>query len=244
MKIENAALGLKSERHTISFRAKSYTDSNSGMLPWQDYAKPTAPGSLLRTNRRRILGEKVAWTAGRVVGIRNSARRRTGGACLAVIGPSQCRFFSGSEMVFSKTVIFSWTARRPFARAVLAFTILTRAVLTRAILARAILASAVLTRAVLARAVVTGPMGIRTVEVCEEEPVDDRTSARHSNHYDQQQNSVSTFHSKVSQGVRPTSSQMIRRAQRHIGMHREAPRSHPQHCYRTQGLERLRKPCR
>lgn len=239
MKIENAALGLKSERHTISFRAKSYTDSNSGMLPWQDYAKPTAPGSLLRTNRRRILGEKVAWTAGRVVGIRNSARRRTGGACLAVIGPSQCRFFSGSEMVFSKTVIFSWTARRPFARAVLALSILTRAVLTRAILARA-----VLTRAVLARAVVTGPMGIRTVEVCEEEPVDDRTSARHSNHYDQQQNSVSTFHSKVSQGVRPTSSQMIRRAQRHIGMHREAPRSHPQHWYRTQGLERLRKPCR
>lgn len=239
MKIENAALGLKSERHTISFRAKSSTDSNSGMLPWQDYAKPTAPGSLLRTNRRRILGEKVAWTAGGVVGIRNSARRRTGGACLAVIGPSQCRFFSGSEMVFSKTVIFSWTARRPFARAVLAFTILTRAVLTRAILARA-----VLTRAVLARAVVTGPMGIRTVEVCEEEPVDDRTSARHSNHYDQQQNPVSTFHSKVSQGVRPTSSQMIRRAQRHIGMHREAPRSHPQHWYRTQGLERLRKPCR
>lgn len=239
MKIENAALGLKSERHTISFRAKSYTDSNSGMLPWQDYAKPTAPGSLLRTNRRRILGEKVAWTAGRVVGIRNSARRRTGGACLAVIGPSQCRFFSGSEMVFSKTVIFSWTARRPFARAVLALTILTRAVLTRAILARPVLA-----RAVLARAVVTGPMGIRTVEVCEEEPVDDRTSARHSNHYDQQQNPVSTFHSKVSQGVRPTSSQMIRRAQRHIGMHREAPRSHPQHWYRTQGLERLRKPCR
>lgn len=229
MKIENAALGLKSERHTISFRAKSYTDSNSGMLPWQDYAKPTAPGSLLRTNRRRILGEKVAWTAGGVVGIRNSARRRTGGACLAVIGPSQCRFFSGSEMVFSKTVIFSWTARRPFARAVLALSILTRAVLTRA---------------VLARAVVTGPMGIRTVEVCEEEPVDDRTSARHSNHYDQQQNPVSTFHSKVSQGVRPTSSQMIRRAQRHIGMHREAPRSHPQHWYRTQGLERLRKPCR
>ena len=239
MKIENAALGLKSERHTISFRAKSYTDSNSGMLPWQDYAKPTAPGSLLRTNRRRILGEKVAWTAGGVVGIRNSARRRTGGACLAVIGPSQCRFFSGSEMVFSKTVIFSWTARRPFA-----LSILTRAVLTRAILARAILARAVLTRAVLARAVVTGPMGIRTVEVCEEEPVDDRTSARHSNHYDQQQNPVSTFHSKVSQGVRPTSSQMIRRAQRHIGMHREAPRSHPQHWYRTQGLERLRKPCR
>ena len=229
MKIENAALGLKSERHTISFRAKSYTDSNSGMLPWQDYAKPTAPGSLLRTNRRRILGEKVAWTAGGVVGIRNSARRRTGGACLAVIGPSQCRFFSGSEMVFSKTVIFSWTARRPFARAVLARTVLTRAILTRA---------------VLARAVVTGPMGIRTVEVCEEEPVDDRTSARHSNHYDQQQNPVSTFHSKVSQGVRPTSSQMIRRAQRHIGMHREAPRSHPQHWYRTQGLERLRKPCR
>ena len=224
MKIENAALGLKSERHTISFRAKSYTDSNSGMLPWQDYAKPKAPGSLLRTNRRRILGEKVAWTAGGVVGIRNSARRRTGGACLAVIGPSQCRFFSGSEMVFSKTVIFSWTARRPFARAVLALSILTRAVL--------------------ARAVVTGPMGIRTVEVCEEEPVDDRTSARHSNHYDQQQNPVSTFHSKVSQGVRPTSSQMIRRAQRHIGMHREAPRSHPQHWYRTQGLERLRKPCR
>jgi len=239
MKIENAALGLKSERHTISFRAKSYTDSNSGMLPWQDYAKPTAPGGLLRTNRRRILGEKVAWTAGGVVGIRNSARRRTGGACLAVIGPSQCRFFSGSEMVFSKTVIFSWTARRPFARAVLALTILTRAVLTRAILARPVLA-----RAVLARAVVTGPMGIRTVEVCEEEPVDDRTSARHSNHYDQQQNPVSTFHSKVSQGVRPTSSQMIRRAQRHIGMHREAPRSHPQHWYRTQGLERLRKPCR
>ncbi len=239
MKIENATLGLKSERHTISFRAKSYTDSNSGMLPWQDYAKPTAPGSLLRTNRRRILGEKVAWTAGGVVGIRNSARRRTSGACLAVIGPSQCRFFSGSEMVFSKTVIFSWTARRPFARAVLALSILTRAVLARAILARA-----VLTRAVLARAVVTGPMGIRTVEVCEEEPVDDRTSARHSNHYDQQQNPVSTFHSKVSQGVRPTSSQMIRRAQRHIGMHREAPRSHPQHWYRTQGLERLRKPCR
>ena len=239
MKIENAALGLKSERHTISFRAKSYTDSNSGMLPWQDYAKPKAPGSLLRTNRRRILGEKVAWTAGGVVGIRNSARRRTGGACLAVIGPSQCRFFSGSEMVFSKTVIFSGTARRPFARAVLALTILALTILARAILARA-----VLTRAVLARAVVTGPMGIRTVEVCEEEPVDDRTSARHSNHYDQQQNPVSTFHSKVSQGVRPTSSQMIRRAQRHIGMHREAPRSHPQHWYRTQGLERLRKPCR
>ena len=244
MKIENAALGLKSERHTISFRAKSYTDSNSGMLPWQDYAKPKAPGSLLRTNRRRILGEKVAWTAGGVVGIRNSARRRTSGACLAVIGPSQCRFFSGSEMVFSKTVIFSWTARRPCARAVLALTILARAILARAVLTRAVLTRAVLTRAVLARAVVTGPMGIRTVEVCEEEPVDDRTSARHSNHYDQQQNPVSTFHSKVSQGVRPTSSQMIRRAQRHIGMHREAPRSHPQHWYRTQGLERLRKPCR
>lgn len=142
-----------------------------------------------RTDRRRALGEKIPWTAGRVVGVGDSSGGRTGGAGGTIVRRLQGSLFLWAQMVFGKATV---TADMPLvAGSVLAFSILTRVPLAAArradaalagsalagsILTGASLAGTVLTRAVLAgttAAMISGLMGIGTVEVGEEQPVND-----------------------------------------------------------------------
>ena len=79
------------------------------------------------------------------------------------------------------------------------------AALAGAVLTRPILAGAVLARAILAGAVATpvaGGMGVRAVEVREEEPIDDRTAARHGAHGDHQGKTGRATHDREAFHVR------------------------------------------
>ena len=142
-----------------------------------------------RTDRRGALGQKIPWTAGRVVGVGYSSGGRTGGAGGTIVRRLQGSLFLRAQMVFGKAAVtadmplvacsvlaFPILARGPLAAARRADTALAGSAFTGSILAGASLTGTVLTRAVLAgttAAMISGLMGIGTVEVGEEQSVND-----------------------------------------------------------------------
>ena len=163
-------------------------------------------GPISRADRRRALGEEVAGATGRVIRIGDGAGGRASGAGRAVVGGFEGGLFLRTQVMFRKATVAAdmpLVAGSVLAVPTLACAVLTAArradaALTGAVFTRAVLAGAILTRTVLARtaACMPGLMGIRAIEVGEEEAIDDRTAAGHAEHGDQQSETGGAFHGR------------------------------------------------